>query len=305
MSIHPATTTASAGLDFVTHTLVRPEYWTNLVSGMSISTNGGPKIQPVQLGEECIRETYASVIREGYFNLDAVFDVSRIQTMAGVVKSLVKASCPPVFAFVFDEFWKTCGQLSSLLQALLGKQYCQLPDFWAWHVDPANESSGWRPHRDKGFGALNPDGSPKSFTVWIPLTEATPLNGCMYVVPAHLDPPSRYQNEEDRRMPANLQDVRALPAKPGAVLGWNQSILHWGARSSRRATEPRISFACEFQRGDIEPYNRPLLDPVQPPPFELRLALIGKQILQYRHMYGLSESMGVIASRLQSLAALR
>lgn len=105
-------------------------------------------------------------------------------------------------------------------------------------------------------------------------------------------------------MPANLQDVRALPAKPGDVLGWNQAILHWGARSSRRATEPRISFACEFQRGDVEPYNRPLLDPQQLPPIEMRLALIGKQILQYRHMYGLSDAMTEIATRLKSLAPL-
>ena len=41
---------------------------------------------------------------------------------------------------------------------------------------------------DKGRRALFEDGSPKSLTTWIPLSNATALNGCMYIVPALHDP---------------------------------------------------------------------------------------------------------------------
>ena len=48
-----------------------------------------------------------------------------------------------------------------------------------------------------------------------------------------------------------LQNIRALPTGPGGAYVWNQVVYHWGARSSLHAPEPRISFACEFQRGDL------------------------------------------------------
>lgn len=294
---------STPSIEQIVRDVSRPEYWLGLVSGMSITSDEKHSDRQT-IGDAALKTLRENVMREGYFSLENLLDTSQVGAMAQAARVLVKAACPPVFGFVFDEFWTTCGRIGQVLETILGPNYRQLPDFWAWHIDPAQESAGWKPHRDKGFWALNRDGSPKSMTVWIPLTEATPLNGCMYVVPAHLDPPSRYEKEEDRRMPASLQDVRALPAKPGTVLGWNQSLLHWGARSSRRATEPRISFACEFQQGGIEPFNRPLLDPSRPPPFELRLALIGKQILQYRHMYGLSDAMSHVAERLKQLVIL-
>ena len=114
-----------------------------------------------------------------------------VRRLEAAVRRLHERRCPPVFAFVYDEFWSVCAKLAPLLGSLLTHDYRQLPDFWVWYVDPQVEASGWRPHRDKGPGSLLPDGSPKSVTVWIPLTDATPLNGCIYVVPSHLDAPSR------------------------------------------------------------------------------------------------------------------
>ena len=36
---------------------------------------------------------------------------------------------------------------------------------------------------------------------------------------------------------------------------------------------------------DTPPFNQPLIAPAKPLPFEQRLRLIAKQVLQYRHMY--------------------
>jgi hypothetical protein len=58
-------------------------------------------------------------------------------------------------------------------------------DFWAWYIDPLKEEKGWQPHRDRDTMSTTPD--PQYCTVWIPLTDATLDNGCMFVLPARFD----------------------------------------------------------------------------------------------------------------------
>ena len=53
----------------------------------------------------------------------------------------------------------------------------------------------------------------------------------------------------------------------------------------------------EFQRADVEPFNQPLLQPLQPLSFDMRLALIAKQILQYRHMYKIHPAIELLAEQ--------
>jgi ectoine hydroxylase-related dioxygenase (phytanoyl-CoA dioxygenase family) len=174
--------------------------------------------------------------------------------------------------------------------------YGMLPDFWIWNVDPAKGESGWKPHRDRGRMALRPDGRPLTLTTWIPLSDATPLNSCMYVVPAHADPTYGTPRENEYRF--ELPAIRALPAKPGEVLVWNQAVVHWGSRSSHLATESRISMAFEFQANDSPPFNTPILPPDKWVPFDLRLRLIAKQVLQYRHMYKVDPQIERVAAEL-------
>jgi hypothetical protein len=61
-----------------------------------------------------------------------------------------------------------------------------------------------------------------------------------------------------------------------------------------------VSFSIEYQRGDAPPENEPLLDPRHTPPFLRRLGLVGKQILQYRHMYALDSETVALGERLRS-----
>jgi ectoine hydroxylase-related dioxygenase (phytanoyl-CoA dioxygenase family) len=143
---------------------------------------------------------------------------------------------------------------------------------------------------------LLPDRSPKSLTTWIPLSHATPLNSCMYIVPALLDP--TYGTEAEDQWKFQYPSVRALPGGPGDFFIWNQAVLHWGSLSSPRAPESRVSMAFEFQRTDVPAFNQPLLPPLTILPFEARLQLIAKQVLQYRHMYELDPTVEKMALQL-------
>ena len=212
-----------------------------------------------------------------------------ISLMKKSITGIVNYKLPPVFAFVYDEFWYIQFQLRMLLEKFLDKNYKQLPDFWAWHV--SSGQSGWAPHRDKVEGSLFKNSIPKSLTVWIPLSKASPNNSCMYMLPANKD---KFYNKPklNSGFPGALSDIRALPAEAGDVLMWTQEVYHWGSSSGEDSlNEPRISIAFEFQRSDVAPFNNILLEPNLLPSFNDRLALISMQILQYTHMYGFKRDL--------------
>ena len=98
-----------------------------------------------------------------------------------------------------------------------------------------------------------------------------------------LDP--TYGTENDRECKFDYASIRALPAKPGDFFIWNQALLHWGSKSSERGETSRVSLSFEFQRADVKAFNEPLIEPLRLLPFELRLKIIAKQIMQYRQMY--------------------
>lgn len=250
---------------------------------------------PVEVPTVSSLPTVDLIKREGYIHTSGVAWSVDIGLLAQTIRAISAAKLAPVFGFLFDEFWLPFFQLAPLYRSLLG-DYKMLPDFWIWNVEPKSAEAGWRPHRDKGVLALLPDRMPKSLTTWIPLSNATTLNSCMYVVPAMLDP--TYGTPQDGQWKFELQSIRALPAAPGDLLIWNQAILHWGSRSSARGTETRVSMAFEFQRADVAPFNEPLLDPTQVQTFDQRMRLISKQILQYKHMYGVTPAIEQLARRL-------
>jgi hypothetical protein len=122
------------------------------------------------------------IAQEGYFQILNLNWSLPIAHMVQTIRGLSRAGVSPAFAFLYDEFWVPFRRIDPIIKSLLGP-YAVVPDFWAWDVDPARTDSGWAPHRDRGAVSLFPDGSPKSLTVWLPLTPATPLSSCMYVVP--------------------------------------------------------------------------------------------------------------------------
>jgi hypothetical protein len=275
----------------------KPEYWRTRAPGFHVGDAAALAAAiPYRPGNAEAEDLAGRIRQEGYFRLHHEFGLD-LAAMAALIRGLSADGIPPVFAFVYDEFWAPFHALDALYGGILGR-YGMLPDFWAWNVDPSQGDAGWTPHRDKGYISLRPDGSPMSLTTWIPLTDATPLNSCMYVVPADADP--TYGTPRQDQYQFELPAIRALPAAPGDVLVWNQAVLHWGSRGSWREKQTRVSIAFEFQAGDMPPLRQPILPPGKLVPFETRLALIGRQILQYRHMVRIDPKIQKLAGELDA-----
>ncbi len=261
------------------------EYWRELCPNLSIGASDSVPVADLTN----IDGWLDTLLSEGYVNEPGVLPVGHLQVLRESVALLDKRNIPHAFAFIYDEFWNLFRSLHPFLQKVLGADYKVLPDCWAWYVKPSNETAGWRPHRDRPATTFGPENIPHSVTVWLPLTDATPLNGCMYVIPAHWDsdlrsPPPPDDGDYSLAGQA-LQNVRALPAPAGSLLVWNQLLLHWGGRTSSRAQEPRCSVALQFQRGDIPSFEDPLIHPNKLLPFRARLGLIGHLIRGYSYFH--------------------
>lgn len=287
---------AAKAVDVANGEMLQKEFWQREFPELSINSyfSSGP-FDVKKAGTEEVELAATLVKKEGYFQQHDDGLKALAAKLSAAVKKLVSMKLPPAFIFLFDESWACFYRQHLTIAHLIGTNYFVLPDFWAWHVDHTTQEAGWKPHRDKGKKALDKNGMPLSLTMWIPLTESTPLNGCIYILPADRDPV--YNTAEEDKWQIDHPSIRALPASPGEVLCWNQALLHWGSRSNPRATNARISMALEFQRGDILPYNTPLLITLSDIPFGARLKLVAKQILQYDHMYALSPELKSFAQK--------
>ncbi len=287
------TTNASAPTSpthsFSEQDLLSETFWRSLFPELTILGRLRGEFVLNWLDEQSMSVAANKMLVEGYFQERDPVLVELSGLLSTAISRCVQLGIPPVFIFLFDETWAAFFRQHATFSAFLGEQYQTLPDFWAWHVDPRAGQAGWRPHRDKGRTALAADGTPLSMTVWIPLTEATPLNGCIYVLPANRDPV--YNTENELNYKVDYPSIRALPGQPGDWFCWNQALLHWGAQSSPFATSPRMSMALEFQRSDVPAFNTPLLGTAPVLSFQIRLQLVAKQILQYQHMYPLPEHL--------------
>ncbi|WP_339780822.1 phytanoyl-CoA dioxygenase family protein [uncultured Thalassospira sp.] len=235
---------------------------------------------------------------EGYFLLHDVLPVAVLGQLRAAIERLVAARLPVAMIYLYDEAWQVFAALRPLLSHFLGDKIALLPHFWAWYVDPAQQGRGWPPHRDyQGQSAIDDD-MLISLSLWVPLSDAIPENGCMYVLPRSFE--RCYDFPVTKPQDVALQDARALPARPGAVMGWRQDVYHWGSRASRFATSPRISLSLEFQNAAFDPLGDPLLDLERPPCFHDRLTLIAGQFEKYRHMQDMDEDVLVWSKEILS-----
>ena len=209
--------------------LVDPDYWRALCPALAISERPFTHVDPVwkaSSGDAAIRE---QLVNEGYFQTTPTFSPQLMRSISDAIGKLVSEGLPPVFAFVYDEMWLRFAALSNLLESVLGPGFYAMPaDIWAWHVEPDDRDGGWSPHRDLAeTETLRADGSPLSLTVWIAFTNATTLNGCIYVLPTNRDANLATGFLQNELGYSELANVRALPVDAGSVLGWNSRLLHW------------------------------------------------------------------------------
>ena len=125
--------------------LLEKNYWLKLGVGLNIEKiSYNKKLNLTQKSINIIKNNLKTL---GYHHSKKPNFNSPIQDMKKIIKKVSDLGLPPVFSFVYDEFWYIQWQIKHVLDEILGKNYKQLPDFWAWNVDQGK--SGWQPHRDK------------------------------------------------------------------------------------------------------------------------------------------------------------
>jgi hypothetical protein len=221
---------------------------------------------------------------DGYFRLEQVFDRERIARMHDIAKAVRADGWPVAFAFVYDDFWSIARSppLSAFLEESLGVGFLQNTVVWAHWVPDAKGVAGWRPHDDYRGGGDT------FLSVWIPLSDATVENGCMFLVPDRMSREIAEAIEARDSVPdavfrRMLHDVVALPVPSGSLIGWRGDVLHWGGTNAG-GSAPRVSLALEFRsRGaKTSRFERPLIDPrAALPPFRTRLFAIVKALREY------------------------
>lgn len=278
------------------------EFWLSLNPELTVS-EGAVRKPPsaIVVDEKILAQTKETLIEEGYFKIENFFEPGEVALLTKCVKRLHKEQWPETFAYVYDEFWFMFHRTAWVMTKLLGRDYRQMPNIWVFHLGLNSQSAGWVPHRDRAkIRTLDARGYPHSINIWIPLTDATPENGCMYMLPAGLD--DNYNGDMTIQTVKNFQDIRALPAKSGDFLGWNEAVFHWGGRSSKLAKEPRISLATVFQDTSVDPLEWPLMDPLQIPPFIERVGMIGQQFIRFQVQNSYTPSTYQLALDLSKLS---
>ena len=246
------------------------------------------------------------------------------------------AGWPPVFVFCLDEAWQLLDLVFAPMEALLGEGCRMDPSVFCWiaSTPPAlNTSAGDRsvaanatnvatrpagsnfgmPHRD--FTCLQSlregDGAPMVLSVWLPLNDVTPDNGCMMVIPRPLDrhflkrfayahmrpalPPD--EDDADGAIEVRFDLAAARPLAPlaaGSLVAWVGNLIHWGTCSlPGAASPPRASVGFNFlAQGERLQSSAPLIsrDDARAVDLDGRLALIARSVLAYSPWYALADS---------------
>ncbi len=252
------------------------EFWRRLAPELTISdAQPGLCIErsTVQSEQERMR-----LINDGFLHLKQPGLDAPISAIASAMDRIVNAGLPAAFIGVYDETWSMIAQLNDVIGGLFDGQAAMVPDFWAVHP---NTTAGLTAQRKRASNGVFSDGTPKNVTVWMPLTDATPDNGCIYVVPAGQD--RNYGKSKSDRANASLPGIRALPATAGDVLIWTGETYHWQARPDRHNQDgPLLSLTWEFQSRDAAALEGMLVESYPYMPFETRLGLLARQMPRHR-----------------------
>lgn len=278
-------------------------YWRTLSPGMGVmdqQDTNDIEARPLSSGDEA--QALAHFAKFGYFQLPEVIAPAVVARMYQSVEALRSAGWPPVFSYVYDEFWSVVRTPSIVrfLSRKLGTRYLQTAPVWTHYVDPGTQASGWWPHVDGNTRTPS-----ERLTVWIPLTDASVGNGCMYIIAQDgissslPDIFTNWTSLSRKELVQLLRSVTPLPAVRGSVLGWHHLLIHWGGRAWDSTTSPRVSIAVEFIQEGNEPswWELPVFD-ARLPSLTARLRVIGQAILAYRQFEPLMQRYVALACKL-------
>jgi hypothetical protein len=270
----------------------RADFWRELSPDSRLSDEPFAELGELyQVSTQEVKRLRAQLLSEGYFQSTPLIPKEETEKLASMVSTVVARGFPPLFSMVYDDFWRLIARLEYLIVPLVGSEFKIVPDFWVWRVDGSSGKGGWVAHRDHECDhPFDEQGRPNLVTAWIALTEATLENACMYVLPTCHDAYLPDQVANYSVPPGAEHHIRALPAQPGSVLGWNQHLLHWG--SAYRSGPPRVSLGIYLQRANAGPAltAAPAFRPKGRLGFDERLGMVGRMLVKYRH-YGFSQEL--------------
>lgn len=255
----------------------------------------------------------SSLAIRGYAKLEGwAADAGRLDALTksfgAAIDHLDAAGLSAVFLLAFDEVWEVVDSLRAVLQPLFGHGLTF--DFYVFNVKPGG--TGWAMHRERagadarvafgssGDAADDGRGMPMYNTVWLALTDASPMSSCMYALPAHAD--EFYSSEgasssgddggvsrPDDNEPIEAivarghTHVTALPVTSGTALVWSHRLIHWGsAHGGSQDARKTLAFALADPRFE-PPLLRSPPPPPSLPPLSARLAIIAHLLVRYHH----------------------
>lgn len=253
------------------------DFWREFAPSLTVSDAPG-KTLPAPREHAVDMKLRTRLVHEGYLHIKNSIETSKLPKMADAMERLRDIGLPPAFIGIYDEPWSLCAQMRTLMDHLFESEAVLVPDFWGWVI--RSGEAGFSPHRDRPDGAIEADGQPITLTVWMPVTQASPENGCISVYPANYDEGYLSQSAQPELI---LQNIRAVPAEPGDIVLWTGRTIHWGGACSEFSAHNRISIAWEFQNrfkpsvADFTMENYPDIN------FPTRLGLISRQIGFYKN----------------------
>lgn len=246
------------------------------------------------------------LVEDGYVLVDdAIEDQELVTMLAAAITTLHKKNLPATFILLYDETWRMAQAASGILASSTHQANEFNFDMLAWYIDPRLAMAGFSPHRDrqpdKSKSSFHDNGMAKYVTMWVALTDATPENSCLYVIPKQFDP-GYTEGDDDgddkasdpltRALPDKqaYQNIRALPRNAGQSLLFTHRILHWGSRGNPNShiMTPRIAMSFVSSDPSFEKsYLASLTMENGLPPFKLRLLLVCAQLLIYYQRFDL------------------
>lgn len=278
-----------------------PDYWISLCPAMTITTNR-PNTDPLGELDSDLTTAIDDYRTYGHCAVHDAFARAEIQELETAINMIRQAGWPLIFAFVYDMLWKIgrATKLRVFVSTLIGPGYQPTISLWVNYVPATRGGSGFPPHRD------NVRPGHHAVTCWVPLTPATPDNGCIYVIERNSENPDERIDLSGCNVTASqvlsaLPRVRALPASPGSFLAWPNDTIHWGGMFLR-GQQARIALSFHFASADFENIDSSLRESMlieQPlPRFEDRLRWVCQSMLRFTRRDPLLERFAPVAHRL-------
>jgi len=252
------------------------EYWQQFSDKLHLTSINSEKVAPISMDETHLQECKDCLSSNGWFKAQPTGWTVEHQHVVDTIVNLVAAGWPAVFIYMFDEPWMLLEQAWDVYAGVLDAEVILEPTVYTWYLKPelqARKSTSQNfgmPHRDYRYTeSCWEDGTAKLLTVWMPMTKAHTVNGCLYVLPKeydrHYDKDGAYEHMRgatkaetdpfklELRFPA--QGAKPLECQPGDCLGWMGNLIHWGSRCSPHAPHVRANLGCTFRRSDAEDFE--------------------------------------------------